>query len=380
MSTLTAKLEELVKSLNDKKASAVLDVVDIQSYEPDDLLCVLDKDLLDPCGKEALAQILPTGLRYLPVLKRIIMQSGLCMSLAKEILRTDRWEEMMSFLQKYKVAEAEERDQKTHNLGSMLGDYAALFWAMKILFSASAIKGLKASVWDREASARLAAIQALDSHDISATEVLYIRGLDDSNKEVRDAALLALKKKIPFERLSSLLEGQRNEAKFLLTSIQSIKESLMGGLSGIGEKAIGVGRDAVSKGGEVASSISAQAVAAQSAVNSIWGKLVKKKDKEQKEPPDAVFALCIAMSWADGKIELNEKEALASLLKNDRLDKKFAYWLIDKPKLDELTPYLKKIKDPERAFGEIVELLNLELSSEEAIAWIQAVKTKIGIK
>jgi len=380
MSTISEGMEKLIESMNEKDSHGYVESESIGIYSSEDWTSVLDNDLLNPDGKEILAEKCPVEADFLPILKHIVMENGLGLSLAREIYRQERWGEMQGLLYNYKVNESKNKNERIHNLGSMLGDHKTFFWGLNILFSKSVMKGLKDSIWNKEGPARLSAIKSLDKFDIDDTEPIYVRALDDSDKEVRTVALNALKGKIPADRLGRILEEEQEEASVLLESIQNAKASIIEMMSGFGKKATSLGKNIFEKASSGIDFITTEAGAATSPIKSIWGKLTKKDNNEEQESPEAIFALCVALSWTDGKIEKSEKETLTSILKNNKLDKTFAYWLIERPEISELGPHLKQMKHPEKTITELAGTLKLEVKSETELEWLRDIERALGIE
>ena len=317
---------------------------------------------------------------FLPVLNRIITRNGLGISLARSILDPERNQELKSLVEEFKVNEARDLEERVHSLGAMLGDYRVFFWGLKMLFSKAVIKGLKSAFWDADKETRLAAVSALDSYNIIETQAIYIRALDDSSDQVRDEALAALKRKVPSEKLVEILEKQKRETASWLNLVQGVKSSLLDAVSGIGEKGLCFGKETYRKGGDLVGAVFTEGAAVHAAFKSKFNSLLKKAAKEHKESPDALYALGLALAWTDEEIETAEKETLAAILKNNQLDKKLAYWIIERPVLAELEPYLKKIKCPEKAFDEIAALLKIKIDGESQLSWVEQIRDAIGIK
>jgi hypothetical protein len=377
MVIIPEEMESLIEFMNKDKEHEGLESSAITSHRPDDWLSALDNDLLNTNGKTMLAEKYTTDKSFLPVLKHIAMENGLGVSLSREIYGHERWEELQDLISSYNIRGSQDRHQQIHSFGAMLGDRRTFFWFLKILFSKTVMKGIKDSLWNKDSSARLAAIRSLEKYNIEDTEAVFVRALDDSNKEIREVALKALKEKIPAERLNDILEEEEEEAKSLLQSVEEAKLSTLEMMSGIGEWAASLGKNAFEKASSGVNFLANEAASVTSPVKSIWSKFTRKDKNDAQESPDALFALCICLAWVDGKIEINEKEMLASILKENGLDKKFAYWLIEKPDIDELEPYLKRLKNPEKAIFELAEKLNLQV--EQQNEWLRSIENAIGI-
>ena len=380
MITLPEGMETLIESMNENQPSSVVGSEAIGNYSPEDWMIVLDNDLLSSNGKETLAEKCPADQEFLPILKQIAMGNGFGVSLAREIYSRERQEEIRGLIDSYRVNEARDKNQQIHNLGSMLGDRKAFFWGLNILFSKSVMKGIKDSIWSKEGPARLSAIKSLDNYNIDDTEMVYLRVLDDTDKELRDEALTALKKKVPADRLARVLEEEQEEASALLASIDDAKHALYEKLSEIGDVAVSFGKTIFEKASSGIDFLSTEASALSSPIKSIWGKFNKKDSSEAQEAPEALFALCIGLSWTDGEIEKSEKEMLSSILINNKLHKEFAYWLIERPEFSELKPYLRKVKQPEKIFIEMTENLRLQVKGESEMEWIREIEKALGIK
>jgi hypothetical protein len=385
IATMLEGKKPLIESMNESGLSRYVRSETIGNYSPEDWMGVLDNGLLNSNGKKTLAEKCPVEPEFLPILKHIVMGNGLGVSLAREIYSRERWEEVQELIGAYRVNEAKEKNQRIHNLGSMLGDRKAFFWVLNILFSKSVMKGIKGSIWSKEGAARLSAIRSLDKYNIDDTETIYLRTLDDSDKEIRDAALKSLKEKIPTDRLAKILEEEQEEASALLTRIQSAKLAVFERMSDLGDMTVSFGKNIIEKAHSGLTFLSSEASVVSHPIKSLYMKFLKKlkincKAKDMKELPEALFALCIGLSWTDGEIDKVEKETLTTILKNNKLKREFAYWLIERPEISELKPYLKKIKNPEKTTAKLANTLKLQVRGEKEMDWIREIVRVLGIK
>jgi uncharacterized membrane protein YebE (DUF533 family) len=133
------------------------------------------------------------------------------------------------------------------------------------------------------------------------------------------------------------------------------------------------------KTGSAAASIGGKATTAAASLISVWKKLRRSESRTNEEPPEGLYALCVALAWADGMIGEHERWVLQDLLSKENIDKDLEAWLEQRPTLTQLQPYLAKIVNPQDAAQALAATLGLSTSSPEAKSWIDEIEQMLGI-
>jgi hypothetical protein len=217
---------ELIRSLNDEPGEVSL--AQLRAIPADRWISALDGASLNARAKQRLAEACADFFEFVPICRRLLLQTGFGNALANEIRSETNWSALQSMIDKSGLREADTREEFARRLGPLLVQKRLLFWCLRVAFSRGTLNALVAMFADREASVRLEALEALETYDISETESDLIYALDDTSEKVRSKALEALKQRVSPERLEMITAQAVEEARGLSDLVASARQQVLG--------------------------------------------------------------------------------------------------------------------------------------------------------
>jgi hypothetical protein len=382
--------EDSLESLNasDKKKPFPLDL--IVSFSPNDWVEAMNNDLLNRSAKLRLAEACKDRPEFFPVAARLLEQNGFGVALAREILEVGSWQRYQEIIGEYGINAAGTKEEKINALGKLLVSKKLLFWSLGIVFSKSAVRGFLSLFRDSDSEVRLAALEAIETYDIALSESALIMALDDTERKLRTRALAALKAKLPEARLMSIIQQDLQQTRKVGEAAKKARETIISAglnLPGLKQllphlKSLGDNTSAIVTDGAafVGSAVSSTASSVSTSVNSAFKRLTRQTSTSTCESPESLFALYVALAWADGAIHDTERQALNNLIMAKSVDPKFQKWLDEQPDLRELAPFLKKLSRPQESFDGICESLGVDFGKIETNSWLTFLEALLGIQ
>ena len=356
----------------------------ILEFPSDYWISSINDGLVNKKGKEILASICANRQNFISLAARLSEQAGFGLTLAREICTDKNWQEFQALVDESKIKSAATQEIFVWNLGRLLTNKNLFFWVTKILFSRKIIESLLTLVRDGEHEIRLLALDALGTYDIELSKTSIINSLEDTNQKVRTKAIKILKDRLPHDQILKIAENSEDEANKLNFLMEKAKEAItsiqssISGLSGIFKVF-----DLVQKAdivGTFQKSVDSITSSISSSLSDAWNMISRGSQNEENEDSDSLFALCLALVWADGSISNTEQEVMNSILEKEKIDEGLINFVDTRPSIPEIEKYIKKIKDPKRNLDILRQSLDLEIKSDECKTWLKEIESILGIE
>jgi uncharacterized membrane protein YebE (DUF533 family) len=355
----------------------------LRQHSASQWLDLLVHDHLSVDARRALATACEGEPAYLPVVMRLVCQTGLGESIARQIVAEPHWSRIQLENDKAGLPHAQTKDQIATSLSKLVVNRDLLFLFLGVLFSRSSLAAISGLFVDNDNAVRLEAARVLGTFSIAETEQALVAALDDTDEKVREQALQVLKTQLPEERLLEILRTARERAESMQSVVQSAKDtlfSLPSNIPGIGTivGAMNTAFSAVTTAaggmagvaGQAANTIGSAASSVASTVSSGWGDLFLGSAATAEEDQDALFALLVAMAWADGTISADEQRNLEALVESGGIPSNLSQYVHKPAELSPLVPFLEKLKAPAKAVEAFADIVG-HASTPQATAWLR---------
>ena len=346
-------------------------------------LDLLAQDKLPVDARKALATACEGEAEYLAVVIRLVDQTSLGEAIARQIVAEPNWSRLQRENERAGLPHAQTKEQLATCLSKLVVNRDLLFLFLGILFSRSSLAAIAGLFVDNDKAVRLEAARVLGTFNIAETEHALVAALDDTDEKVREQALQILKAQLPEERLVGILRAARERAESMQSAVKTAKDtlfSLPSNIPGIGT-IVGAMNTALSAvtaaaggvvgvAGQAATSIGSAASSVASKVSSRWGELFPGAAATAEEDQDALFALLVAMAWADGTISTEEQRKLESLVEAGGIPSNLWQYVHKPAELPPLVPFLEKLKAPAQAAKAFAGIVG-DASTPQALEWLR---------
>ena len=346
-------------------------------------LDLLAQDKLPVDARRALATACEGEAEYLPVVIRLVDQTSLGEAIARQIVAEPNWSRLQRENDRAGLPHAQTKEQLATSLSKLVVNRDLLFLFLGILFSRSSLAAIAGLFVDNDKAVRLEAARVLGTFSIAETEQALVAALDDTDEKVREQALQILKAQLPEERLVGILRAARERAESMQSAVKTAKDtlfSLPSNIPGIGTivGAMNTAFSAVTTAaggvvgvaGQAATTIGSAASSVASQVSSRWGDLFPGTAATAEEEQDALFALLVAMAWADGTISADEQRKLESLVEAGGIPSSLWQYVHKPAELPPLVPYLEKLKAPAQAVKAFANVVG-HAATPQATDWLR---------
>lgn len=363
----------------------------IRQYSAPQWLDLLAQDKLPVDARKALATACEGEPEYLPVVIRLVDQTSLGEAIARQIVAEPNWSRLQAQNERAGLANAQTKEQLAASLSKLVVNRDLLFLFLGILFSRSSLAAIAGLFVDNDKAVRLEAARVLGTFDILETEQALVAALDDTDQKVREEALQILKAKLPEEHLVGILRSARERAESMQSAVKTAKETLfslpsnipgMGTIIGAMNSAFSAATAAaggvVAVAGQAAASIGSAASSVASQVSSRWGQMFPGTSAATEEEQDALFALLVALAWADGTISAAEQRRLESLVEAGGIPSSLWQYVHKPAELSSLVPFLQKLKAPAQAVQDCAGIVG-QASTPQAMDWFRQLAAVLNV-
>ncbi len=346
-------------------------------------LDLLAQDKLPVDARRTLATACEGEAEYLPVVIRLVDQTSLGESIARQIVAEPNWSHLQRENDRAGLSHAHTKEQLAASLSKLVVNRDLLFLFLGILFSRSSLAAIAGLFVDSDKAVRLEAARVLGTFNIAETEQALVAALDDTDEKVREQALQILKAQLPEERLVGILRAARERAESMQSAVKTAKDtlfSLPSNIPGIGT-IVGAMNTALSAvtaaaggvvgvAGQAAITIGSAASSVTAKVSSRWGELFPGTAATLEEEQAALFALLVAMAWADGTISADEQRKLESLVEAGGIPSSLWQYVHKPAELPQLVPYLERLKAPVQAAKAFADVVG-HAATPQATDWLR---------
>ena len=383
--------KEAIDSLPASSDSQQWSVV-LSKYPVDAWLGTLMDDTLSIDARKSLVRGCEGQTAYLPLVIRLLDQTSLGEAIARQIVAEPNWDRLQEKIIGAGLKNASDKEQLATSLSKLVVNKDLIFLFLGILFSRASLGAIAGIFVDGDKAVRLEAARILGTFDISATEHALVAALDDTDEKVRDEVLRALRQKLPEERLVAVIQSSREKAESMQSATKSARDmifSLPSTIPGMGKvftamnAAFSVAAAAagglVSTASQTANSIGTAATSAAGALSTRWASLFN-EGSISSEDPDALFALLLGLSWAEGVLSKDEQEALEGLVGEGGVPSELWQYAHKPPTLLALKPYLHKLKAPEKAVRGFAQFVENHSPTAHSQAWLSELAMILGLQ
>lgn len=328
---------------------------------------------------------------YLPVVIRLADQTSLGEAIARQIVAEPNWSRLQKQNANAGLHQAQTKEQLAASLSKLVVNRELLFLFLGILFSRASLAAIVGLFVDKDKTARLEAVRVLGSFDIAGSEQALIAALDDTDETVRQTALDVLKAKLSEERLIDIVRSARERAESMQSAVKTAKDtilSLPSNVPGMGRvvSAMNTAYSAVTSAaggvagvaGQAAASIGSAASSVASRISSRWGDLFPGAAATADEDPDALFALLVALAWADGTISPVEQKKLETLVEAGGIPSSLWQYVHKPADVSSLAPFLQKLKAPAEAVQAFASVVG-HGDTPQAREWLRQVAAVLKV-
>jgi uncharacterized membrane protein YebE (DUF533 family) len=343
----------------------------LRQYPAPSWLDLMAQDKLPVDARKSLATACEGEAEYLHVVMRLADQTSLGEAIARQIVAEPNWSRLQRENDRAGLSHAHTKEQLATSLSKLVVNRDLLFLFLGILFSRSSLAAIAGLFVDNDKAVRLEAARVLGTFNIAETEQALVAALDDTDEKVREQALQILKAQLPEERLVGILRAARERAESMQSAVKTAKDTLfslpsnipgistiVGAMNTAFSAATTAAGGVAGVAGQAASTIGSAASSVASKVSSRWSELFPGAAATADEEQDALFALLVAMAWADGTISADEQRKLESLVEAGGIPSSLWQYVHQPAELPPLVPYLEKLKAPAqavKAFADIVD-------------------------
>lgn len=344
--------DEHIQSVNDLKDNdpALIAAV-ATTYTAADWLEAINDNRLTVAGKSNLVKVCQDRTEMIPVLVRLASQYGFGLSIAREITTEANWKTLNALLAKHHFPAASSIKDKQRAIASLLVDGALFKYVFRILLSKAVIGAVGSLIRDREYEVRIQALTRLARHDCAETKEALITALEDSHEKVREHAKQVMYMKYPKEVSDEIFHEQEAEASDLRTLAEGAYQSLTKGVTSSPAWAAAVRAATTVKQG-AATAVDATRSTLRRGLRLFFG-----EEEATSDQKNEIFALQLAIVWADGVVDDEEMSWLRSVANAHTIDESLMQYLDRQPTLTELAPYIKRLKSPEQHLRKAIDWL-----------------------